>query len=91
MNTVYMPLYGVSYLAGVAAKNLPSKKENARILAMIANDTSQSVKDALNGFIAGKGAEWNKKVYDYNFVEWSDYCVSGNWFIFTTSSRGIYF
>ena len=71
VNTVYMPLYGVSYLAGVAAKNLPSKKENARILAMIANDTSQSVKDALNGFIAGKGAEWNKKVYDYNFAEWS--------------------
>ena len=74
VNTAYMPLYGASYLAGLASKTLLAGRENARILAILANESTQSVKDALKGFIAGSESEsaWNEKVYDYNFTEWSD-------------------
>ncbi|MBQ7538656.1 MAG: hypothetical protein IJT42_06795 [Treponema sp.] len=74
VNTAYMPLYGASYLAGLASKTLLEGRENARILAILANGSTQSVKDALKGFIAGSDSEsaWNEKVYDYNFTEWSD-------------------
>lgn len=74
VNTAYMPVYGTSYLAGLASKTLLAGRENARILAILANESTQSVKDALKGFIAGSESEsaWNEKVYDYNFTEWSD-------------------
>ena len=74
VNTAYMPLYGASYLAGLASKTLLAGRENARILAILANESTQSVKDALKGFIAGSESEsaWNEKIYDYNFTEWSD-------------------
>ena len=72
VNTAYMPLYGASYLAGLASKTLLAGRENARILAILANESTQSVKDALKGFVAGSESDWNEKVYDYNFTEWSD-------------------
>ncbi len=72
VNTAYMPLYGASYLAGLASKTLLAGRENARILAILANGSTQSVKDALKGFIAGSESAWNEKVYDYNFTECSD-------------------
>lgn len=72
VHTVNIPLYGASYLAGLASKSLLSEVENPRVLSLIANDSSQTVMDSLKGFIAGYEAGWNGTVYDYNFTEWSD-------------------
>ena len=70
LHTVYMPLYGASYLAGAAAKELLSEKQNPRVLNLLANDSSEPLKDALNGFASGYGARWNGTVYSAS-AEWT--------------------
>ncbi len=72
LNTVYVPLYGASYLAGVAAKALLAEKEDSHVLSLLANSDSAVINDALQGFIAGYGADWDKQIYGSDFTEWSD-------------------
>ena len=66
LSTVYMPLYGASYLAGTAAKTLLSAKENPRVISLLANDFMQPLIDALNGFSVGYGSSGSTS-YIYNY------------------------
>lgn len=66
LSTVYMPLYGASYLAGTAAKTLLSEKENPRVISLLANDFMQPLIDALNGFSVGYGSSGSTS-YIYNY------------------------
>lgn len=66
LSTVYMPLYGASYLAGTAAKTLLSEKENPRVISLLANDFMQPLIDALNGFSVGYGLSGSTS-YIYNY------------------------
>lgn len=68
LNTVYMPLYGASYLAGVAAKTLLTKP-NPRVVSLIANNTMQPLADSLNGFIDGYGVDWNGNMYNRFIID----------------------
>ena len=65
LSTVYMPLYGASYLAGLASKSLLSSKENPRVVALLANDFMSPLLDALSGFSDGYGVSY-EKIYNHN-------------------------
>lgn len=75
LSTMYMPLYGASYLAGVASRQLlkdsplASGNKTPRVLTVLGNSAFQLLLDALNGFAAGYGANWNGKIYDYTASE----------------------
>ncbi|MBR1721620.1 MAG: BMP family ABC transporter substrate-binding protein, partial [Treponema sp.] len=65
LSSVYMPLYGASYLAGLASKKLLSSIESPRVVAMLANDFMQPLIDALEGYACGYGATY-EKICKYN-------------------------
>lgn len=75
LSTIFMPLYGASYLAGAASRQLlkdtplPSGNKAPRVLAVLGNSVVQPLLDALSGFAAGYGADWNGKFYDYTLSE----------------------
>lgn len=66
LSTVFMPLYGASYLAGVASKKLLEGTASPRVLAILANSVMPSLKDSLKGFVAGYEITWDETVYDFS-------------------------
>ena len=59
LSTVYMPIYGVSYLAGKASKELLSSKTNPRVITLLANDYMRPQIDGMMGFLAGYGRPYD--------------------------------
>ena len=63
VSTVFLPLYGVSYLAGVLAKEqsvYTVPLEKVRSLCLLANDKNSIMNDGLEGFAAGFHATYDK-------------------------------
>ena len=52
-STAYLPLYGASYLAGVATKAFFAENINPRIMAILSNQEDSSLMEGLEGFSAG--------------------------------------
>ena len=72
LSTVYMPLYGASYLAGKASKELLSSKTNPRVITLLANDYMRPQVDGMMGFSAGYGRPYDGTtdlIYNYYDAE----------------------
>lgn len=72
LSTVYMPIYGVSYLAGKASKKLLSSKTNPRVITLLANDYMRPQIDGMMGFLAGYGRPYDgttDSIYNYYEAE----------------------
>ena len=65
IRTASVPLYGASYLAGLATKKLLAEQGKNRTLSILANNTDETLKDALNGFVAGYSpSDWDETIHD---------------------------
>ncbi len=77
LSTVYIPLYGASYLAGKVSETLLSEKENPRVTALLANDYMQFEIDGLEGFAQGYGKSYDK-IYNYTGATEEDVATMKN-------------
>lgn len=65
ISTAILPNYGMSFLSGVAVKNLFKTLtiEKGKAICLLANDTNSLLLDGLKGFSDGFEGEWNGKIY----------------------------
>ena len=69
---VSIPLYGVSYLAGLASKELLKNNNSPRLLSILANSSDQSLIDSIKGFALGFNPNplWDGKILiDWDYSE----------------------
>ena len=69
VSSVYVPIYGASYLAGKATKELLSSKTNPRVITLLANDYMESLNDGLQGFAQGYGKSDDPYIFNYYDTE----------------------
>lgn len=69
VSSVYVPIYGASYLAGKATKELLSSKRNPRVITLLANDYMESLNDGLQGFAQGYGKSDDTYIFNYYDTE----------------------
>ena len=69
VSSVYVPIYGASYLAGKATKELLSSKTNPRVITLLANDYMESLNDGLQGFAQGYGKSDDTYIFNYYDTE----------------------
>ena len=78
--TVSVPLYGASYLAGLAAKKIV---DEPKVFSIVERQDRQDVRDCLNGFTEGLGKQWDGTIQEIDLYSESMEIKESDFFVTT--------